>query len=407
MRKFLVLIIIVIMLICISCSATNNNTTAEVEENNTSETVTNETNETNDDYKDTDEDNKSQDNWLTYESANFTFIYPKTLKNIFPDFGIATENNYSQIKEMLVLKAPNKIIYYVYYNQAQLRRFAARDKAYVNHRKSTIHALYNEPSPKVLTLLLVYFIDKNAIQTPLVMNGITEYIYYSLKPEVKDIYIETLKNIILKTYVPLLDMWYFGAEDILYAGFMKFLLDNYGMDNFKKYYSNQTINGIKSVLAKDINQLEEEWQTFLKKYAEEKGTVVSFNYSKKYNDKELIERANVFVYYKEWELAKEMTTQLLEIYPSSYNTYYIAGKVLVFEAKIEEMDKAIEYLRKIFEFDNVDKRIKGWSYCYLGDAYFIKGDKSTAILLYKKSIELNASPDSVSYAKKRLRELNS
>lgn len=75
----------------------------------------------------------------------------------------------------------------------------------------------------------------------------------------------------------------------------------------------------------------------------------------------------------------------------------LAGRVLV---DMGRYDEGIIYLDKAIELDN-GSWVSGWSYGYLGQAYFMKGDLEKSRENLDKCIKLAATRNSVSYAKKR------
>ncbi len=162
--------------------------------------------------------------------------------------------------------------------------------------------------------------------------------------------------------------------------FTSYLIDIYGMDGFKKFYSQVTDLSFDSVFEKVYNktfsQMEEEWLSFLDKY--------------KWDEKELEPIADRRLDYRYYAKAAKLLEDALKIYTrysERENILRILNKLGGAYFSLGDYKEAQRVYKQMTLIDTLNA-----GDCFiLGSLYLVQGDKDSARIEYLKALSLDSN----------------
>ncbi|MDH7605881.1 MAG: hypothetical protein QHH13_13340, partial [Melioribacter sp.] len=191
--------------------------------------------------------------------------------------GIMHDYFYEQIKDELKLKSNRKIISFIFYDEEEKRKLFGSAKAnvskpwlnqiYVDFNSYTralkhemVHALASEFGATI------FKINKNF--NPSIIEGIAMAIEnnfddYPIHYAAKIAYDSGIKVQLKKLFSGINFFSNYSTISYVYAGsFVRYLIDNYGIENVKQFYKNSDFN---ASFKKNVDDLENEYFRFLSK----------------------------------------------------------------------------------------------------------------------------------------------
>ncbi len=314
--------------------------------------------------------------WKTDESVHFYFTFIKnSLADYFWNSNKAyLENEYERYKELLGFSDAGKLSYF--YCSCPLNRMVWDSGALytLNSAKNSIYTIYNHDHKDIshpgLNAYLFYYYWGYAPKFMVEGAGGFYTLNHFLAAKLK----KQKKLYPLKSLIWAKDYNQKNRERAFWesASFIRFLIDNYGVEKFKNFYQEVQEFNFESVFHKyynaSLSDIESVWLKFIEFYRPYKHDLVYF--------------AQQSTGFREYQKALELYQDLFEIYPSSPellpswgNAYYLVGNYL-------ESQKI--YLR----WSNLDTT-QAERFFILGNLSWLSGDLKTTKFAYHKACLLD------------------
>jgi tetratricopeptide (TPR) repeat protein len=324
--------------------------------------------------------------WLYNKSVHFAFTY---MENSLADFFWSMNKNYleldyKKVRNFFKFSYPQtlKIDYFICPCQIPEAIWDQRLNLSLDPNKHKIYVLFDKEKESVdfpgpLLLLLYEFWG---YAPALVVEGTSGYFgishYYAKKLKEKD------------SLVPLSDLkissdYRKAPVNIAFpeaSSFIKFLIDSYNMDNFKKFYSQVTDlsfdSTFKEVYSKTPAQMEKEWSSFLDRYEP--------------NEDELESVADRRLNYRYYAEGIELLKDVLNVYTSSSKREDIL-RVLNKLGGAYSSSGDYKEGEKIYKQMSIIDSLNPGNHFIRGNLFYLQGEKDSARAEYHQAISLDSN----------------
>ena len=324
--------------------------------------------------------------WLYNKSVHFAFTY---MENSLADFFWSMnksylELDYKKVRNFFKFSYPQtlKIDYFICPCQIPEAIWDQRLNLSLDPNKHKIYVLFDKEKESVdfpgPLLLLLYEFWRYA--PALIVEGTSGYFgishYYAKKLKVKD------------SLIPLSDLkissdYRKAPVNIAFpeaSSFIKFLIDSYNMDNFKRFYSQVTDlsfdSTFKEVYSKTPAQMEKEWLSFLDRYEP--------------NEDELESVADRKLNYRYYAEGADLLEDLLNFYGSSSKREDIL-RVLDKLGGAYSSSGDYKEGEKIYKQMSIIDSLNPGNHFILGNLFYLQGEKDSARAEYHQAISLDSN----------------
>jgi tetratricopeptide (TPR) repeat protein len=320
-----------------------------------------------------------EEGWEELPSPHFFFRY---LSNSLADFhwqrikGYA-EEEYRRFREVFGFTQPamDRMEYYLVPCRVNEVAWNSRFDIGLDPVKNKTYVIYNldERSPDSPNVGFLLFYRLWGYAPPLLAEGVGGY--FSLSHHFTQ---KLIKN---NRFIPLTNLKVTlnyrnqpqPAAFVEACSFVRFLIEQYGLDKFKDFYQQATDLTFDQVLervyGKSLSTLENEWLSFLKEYKDVEG--------------DFYHLAEVKMTYRHFAEAQELYQDILDLFGREVGTLRSLAYLFYLEGEYDESEK---YYQEALSRDSLNAE-----YVYtIGNINYLKGRYDEARKLYEKAVLLDS-----------------